>query len=66
MSKEAIHVLWICKACSCRYAVGAPRCPQCGSTDHEEAGAPPEPAQPVSRKPRAPKAAGDETKEPPE
>jgi hypothetical protein len=62
-------VLWICKACTCRYSVGAPRCPQCGSTDHQEAGAPPDEVapQPVSRKSRGPKTATDEeTKEPSE
>lgn len=28
--------LWVCMACGCRYSVGAPCCPQCGGTDHEE------------------------------
>jgi hypothetical protein len=30
--------LWICTGCTCRYSVGAPRCPQCGSTEHVEEG----------------------------
>lgn len=30
--------LWECTACTAAYAVGAPRCPQCGSTDHVEQG----------------------------
>jgi hypothetical protein len=28
--------LWVCKGCTAAYSVGAPRCPQCGSTDHAE------------------------------
>jgi len=31
--------LWICTACTCRYSVGAPRCPQCDSTQYVEEGA---------------------------
>lgn len=31
-------VLWICKGCRTAYSVDAPRCPQCGSTDHVEQG----------------------------
>lgn len=34
--------LWICRGCTAAYAVGAPACPHCGSTefreDHEEDG----------------------------
>jgi hypothetical protein len=30
--------LWACTNCTARYSVGAPRCPQCGSTDHVEEG----------------------------
>ena len=28
--------LWHCCACGAAYSVGAPRCPQCRSTDYEE------------------------------
>lgn len=28
--------LWVCAGCSTAYSVGAPRCPQCLSTDREE------------------------------
>lgn len=31
-------MLWECAECTCRYSVGAPACPQCGSTDHYEEG----------------------------
>jgi RNA polymerase subunit RPABC4/transcription elongation factor Spt4 len=31
-------VVWICKGCTARYAVGAPRCPQCQSTEYVEEG----------------------------
>lgn len=31
-------MLWICEACTCRYSVGAPSCPQCGSTEYVEEG----------------------------
>lgn len=31
--------LWVCRGCSCRFSVGAPACPQCGSQDHYEEGA---------------------------
>ena len=27
--------LWVCAACTCRYSVGAPCCPQCRSTLRE-------------------------------
>lgn len=30
--------LWICTGCTARYSVGAPECPECGSTDHIEEG----------------------------
>ncbi|NUS79156.1 MAG: hypothetical protein HOV70_23560 [Streptomyces sp.] len=30
--------LWACTECTARYSVGAPCCPQCGSTDHVEEG----------------------------
>lgn len=30
--------LWICRGCTAAYSVGAPACPQCGSTDHTEEG----------------------------
>lgn len=30
---------WICTGCTAAYAVGAPCCPQCQSTDHIEEGA---------------------------
>lgn len=29
-------MLWTCATCTCRYAVGAPRCPECGSTDRSD------------------------------
>jgi len=35
-------MLWICQACTTAYSVDAPRCPQCGSTDYREQGAPEE------------------------
>jgi RNA polymerase subunit RPABC4/transcription elongation factor Spt4 len=25
--------VWVCKGCTAAYSVGAPRCPQCGSTE---------------------------------
>lgn len=28
--------LWICRGCTAAYSVGAPRCPECGSTDYRE------------------------------
>jgi ribosomal protein L40E len=28
--------LWICRGCTAAYSVGAPRCPQCSSTDRIE------------------------------
>lgn len=28
--------LWVCAGCGCRYAAGAPRCPECPETVHEE------------------------------
>jgi RNA polymerase subunit RPABC4/transcription elongation factor Spt4 len=31
--------LWICTDCTARYSVGAPSCPQCGSTEYVEEGA---------------------------
>lgn len=31
--------LWQCTDCTCRFAVGAVRCPQCGGTDYVEDGA---------------------------
>ncbi|CAM5265055.1 putative protein OS=Streptomyces fumanus OX=67302 GN=GCM10018772_05250 PE=4 SV=1 [Streptomyces fumanus] len=31
--------LLVCTDCTARYSVGAPRCPQCGSTEHVEEGA---------------------------
>lgn len=31
--------LWVCKKDGVRYAVGAPACPQCGSTERYEDGA---------------------------
>ena len=33
--------LWACLGCGCRYTAGAPRCPECPSSDHEEEGAVP-------------------------
>ncbi|WP_097921746.1 hypothetical protein [Streptomyces sp. wa1063] len=30
--------LWICTGCTAAYAVGAPQCPQCGSTERREEG----------------------------
>lgn len=30
--------LLVCQGCTAAYSVGAPRCPQCGSTDHTEQG----------------------------
>lgn len=30
--------LWICTRCTAAYAVGAARCPQCGSTERREEG----------------------------
>lgn len=32
-------MLLVCKGCTARYSVGAPRCPQCGSTEYVEEGA---------------------------
>lgn len=32
-------MLWLCTGCTARYSVGAPRCPQCGSTKYVEEGA---------------------------
>lgn len=32
--------LWRCTPCTTAYAVGAPRCPACGSTDYQEDGMP--------------------------
>lgn len=29
---------WVCTACTAVYSVGAPRCPQCGATEHVEEG----------------------------
>jgi hypothetical protein len=29
-------MLWLCRACSTRFAPGLPACPHCGSRDHEE------------------------------
>ena len=31
--------LWICTGCTCRYSVGAARCPQCGESEYVEEGA---------------------------
>ena len=31
-------MVWICEDCTARYAVGAPRCPQCQSTRYREEG----------------------------
>lgn len=31
-------MLWICKDCTASYAVGAEKCPQCGSTEYHEEG----------------------------
>lgn len=31
-------MLWICNSCTAAYSPGAPRCPQCGSTDYLEQG----------------------------
>lgn len=31
-------MLWVCKQDGVHYAVGAPRCPQCGSTEHWDEG----------------------------
>jgi hypothetical protein len=28
--------LWICRNCTCAYAVGLAACPQCGATEHQE------------------------------
>lgn len=33
-------MLWHCAACTAAYAVGLPRCPQCGSVNREEDGMP--------------------------
>lgn len=41
--------LWRCTSCTCTYAVGLPRCPQCSGTEHEEDG-----AMPKSHKNRPP------------
>lgn len=30
--------LWVCDDCTARYSVGAPKCPQCGGTEHTEEG----------------------------
>nr|PPQ57143.1 hypothetical protein C5F59_10950 [Streptomyces sp. QL37] len=30
--------LWVCRGCTAAYSVGAPRCPQCSSTDWREEG----------------------------
>lgn len=30
--------LWVCLGCTAAYSVGAPRCPQCGSTERREDG----------------------------
>lgn len=30
--------LWVCRGCTAAYSVGAPRCPQCGSTERREEG----------------------------
>lgn len=36
--------LWVCSACTAAYSVGAPHCPQCGSTAREgDPGAEPAP-----------------------
>jgi len=32
-------MLWICQSCTTAYSVGAPACPQCGSTEYAEEGA---------------------------
>lgn len=32
--------LWICKACTTAYSVGAPACPHCGGRKHVEQGSP--------------------------
>lgn len=31
-------MLWVCEGCTCRYSVGAPRCPECGSHAYVEEG----------------------------
>jgi ABC-type ATPase with predicted acetyltransferase domain len=31
--------LWRCEGCGTRYSVGAPRCPHCMGTEHQEIGA---------------------------
>jgi hypothetical protein len=28
--------VWVCKGCTAAYSVGAPRCPQCGSTEYAD------------------------------
>lgn len=28
--------VWICRDCTAAYSVGAPRCPECGSTDYAD------------------------------
>jgi len=42
-------VLWICRGCTAAYSVGAPRCPQCGSSDHYEQGSEDEAMPKISR-----------------
>lgn len=45
--------LWLCDECGTRFAVGAEKCPHCGSGKHHEDGTP---------KPRKPKAAKPQSK----
>jgi hypothetical protein len=33
--------LWVCRTCTAKYSVDAPRCPQCGADDHFEDGTQP-------------------------
>lgn len=40
---------WVCRGCTAVYSVGAPACPQCGSSEHAEQGVPdPQPGDEVS------------------
>lgn len=59
-------MLWYCLTCTAAYAPGAPRCPQCGSTEHTDVppdqrpaaeltpsvGEPPAEAEPASKRAR--------------
>lgn len=45
--------LLICKPCTTAYAVGAPKCPHCGSTEYAEQGSPDDPTLVVAPEPVA-------------